>query len=390
LISCNASLCLVLGLATIAADAGCRRRHPLEPAPKHLPKAGDSDAGAQPILPPVVAAPPDFSRLVERVARSVVHLRADGPVRGGPADWLAPTVAATSTTSAVSRWSAAFQRSLGSGVLVDRRGHVLTNLHLVGSRAQVEVSLHGDSAETPKRVAQVIGRDELTDLALLRIDSFDPGTTRATPAKLGHSGRLAVGQWLVLVANPFGIGANATVGLLSGIPTNELALARNEIWSFYQTSLTIHAGNSGGPVFSTGGELVGIATAVREETTGVGFVVPTATARQLLPQLIRDGRVRRSWAGMYVEPVDEERAFKAGLERVAGGLISAMIAGGPAQKAGLERGDIILSFDGRPVERARDLSWMVATAGIGRTVPIEVWRSGQRITYPMTMQARPE
>jgi len=178
--------------------------------------------------------------------------------------------------------------------------------------------------------------------------------------------------------------------VVSAIPRREVPVAKHSLWGFVQTDIAIHAGNSGGPVFNTVGEVIGIATAIKEEPQGIGFVVPIDVALRVLPMLREHGKVVRSWVGIRISPVSAELATKAGLEKPRGALITEVVPRGPADRSGLRRGDIVLSFDKRPIGDANQLPWLATLAGVGRVVVVKVWRGGKELTFTLRCEAMPE
>ncbi|MEJ2037697.1 MAG: DegQ family serine endoprotease [Desulfosarcinaceae bacterium] len=263
------------------------------------------------------------------------------------------------------------QGTLGTGFLIDAKGMILTNNHVVEDSIDLKVKL----ADNSEFRAQIVGRDPKTDLALIRIDTGKPLPALA----LGDSDALEVGDWVVAIGNPFGLGNTVTSGIVSA---KYRQIGAGVYDNFIQTDAAINPGNSGGPLLNLKGEVIGINSAIFSQSggsVGIGFAIPTNMVQELLPQL-RQGKVRRSFLGVMVQDVTPELKQKLKLDTGSGALVSDVVPGGPADKAGIRRGDVIVSFDGKPVPNARDLPLMVASAPIGRRAEIEILRRGRKIS----------
>jgi serine protease Do len=339
-----------LAAALAGGLAGCgskrdRRRRPAADAPRDDAPLVFPDSGPRGAAPRA-GVPDSFVELARAVDASVVTIRAGG---GVPRELAAPT-------------------SLGSGVIVDRRGLVLTNRHVIAGASRIVVAL-ADRRELP---AQIVGSDGPTDLALLRIEAQD-----LAAAPLGDSDALQVGDWVVAIGNPFGLDHTVTSGIVSakGRSMAEMqAGAQNDYQSFIQTDASINPGNSGGPLVSARGEVVGINTAIDSRGTGIGYAIPINMAKQILPMLERDGRVTRAYLGVYIAPVSAEGAEQLGLPGPGGALVVDVTRNGPAYEAGIRRGDVILSLGGTKVDD-KSLPWVASTTGIGRELEVVVWRA---------------
>jgi serine protease Do len=263
------------------------------------------------------------------------------------------------------------QRGLGSGVIISSDGYILTNNHVVGDAEQIRVTLM-DGREFK---ARVIGKDAKTDLALIKID---PKESLAYAA-LGDSDKTDVGDWVIAIGNPFGFSLTVTAGIVSA---KGRALGGNYD-NFIQTDASINPGNSGGPLFDTQGKVIGINTAIYSSTgtsAGIGFAIPVNLAKSIVEQLKEHGHVVRGWLGVEIQQVTPDLAQSFGLSKPTGALVASVVDGGPAQKAGIKRGDIILKFNGAPVPDEHHLPEMVAQTAIGKTVPVEVLRDGKHQT----------
>lgn len=271
-------------------------------------------------------------------------------------------------------------QSLGSGFIISAGGIILTNAHVVDGAEKIKVYL----ADQRTFAAEVVGIDSKTDVAVLRIRSDKP----LPVAVLGDSGRIRVGQWALAIGNPFGLDSTLTVGVVSA--TGRANLGIEDYEDFIQTDASINPGNSGGPLLNIYGEVVGINTAIVAAGQGIGFAIPINLARQVADQLIDGGRVTRGWLGVSIQPLDENLAASFGLETTAGAVITRILPGSPAESAGLRRGDVLLTFDGRPVRGVRELQLQVASAAVGRDVPVELIRDGRRLTLKVKISPRDE
>ena len=262
------------------------------------------------------------------------------------------------------------QRSLGSGFIIDKEGLILTNNHVVEKTDEIKVTL-SDKREFR---AEIIGRDPKTDLALIRIEADTP----LEPLPLGDSEKLDVGDWVVAIGNPFGLGHTVTAGIVSA---KFRQLGAGSYDNFIQTDASINPGNSGGPLLNTKGEVVGINSAIFTQTggsVGIGFAIPINMAKDLLPQL-KKGKVVRGWLGVLIQKITPELKDKLDLKDEKGALVADVVSGGPAEKAGIKRGDVIVSFDGKEIDEMSELPYVVASTPVGKAVTVEVIRKGQKM-----------
>jgi serine protease Do len=364
----------LLLLVALVLAGGCRKRE------KEKAPAAPTKAPPVKILYPT--APGSFVKLVARLGDSVVHLRTDVPVRGGPADWFPGTAVPQSPLAG--DLTERMQRSLGSGFIIDVEGHVLTNAHVVSKADKIRVQLN-DGTDV---AAKIVGKDESTDIALLRFEP--PMDVKLSPVRLGDSDQLQPGEWVVALGDPFGMGPTVTAGVVSSRERQGGALGQLGLWSYLQTDAAISPGNSGGPLCNVIGEVVGIATAVEPEARGVGFAVPITLAQKILPMLRRDGRVVRVWIGIRGVRVTEEKAKEVGLKRPRGTLVTAVLPRGPAERAGLRVDDIITSFDRKDVVDGDELPWIATMAGVDRLVPVKVWRNGKTLSFSLKTEPMPQ
>jgi serine protease Do len=272
--------------------------------------------------------------------------------------------------------------SLGSGFIIDTQGHIVTNNHVIQDADEISVILHDDT----RLDAKVVGRDAKTDIAVLKVQP----QAKLTPVRFGDSDVIRVGDWVVAIGNPFGFGGTVTAGIISARNRDINAGPYDD---FLQTDASINRGNSGGPMFNLEGEVIGINTAIFSPSggsVGIGFAIPSNSAQSVIQQLIAHGSVRRGWLGVRIQTVTEEIADALGLKEANGALVAGVIPGGPAEKAGLKDGDVILEFDGRTVGQMRRLPRIVADTEVGRTVPLKVWRGGHEMSVKVEVGALEE
>jgi Do/DeqQ family serine protease len=272
------------------------------------------------------------------------------------------------------------QPSLGSGVIVDRRGLVLTNYHVIQRADEITVRL-SDKREFR---GKVMGVDPKTDLAVL---SFEAPADVAI-ASLGDSERLRVGEWAIAIGNPFGLDQTVTVGVISATGRSDVGVTTYE--NFIQTDASINPGNSGGPLLNLKGEVIGINTAIVATGQGIGFAIPINMVRKVVDQLVAQGKVVRGWLGVALQPLSRELAESLGLKDTAGALVASTVPGGPAAAAGLQQSDVIVAYDGTPVQDYRHLQRLVADSKAGATVTLQVWRKKQAVQVPVTVAEGPD
>jgi serine protease Do len=270
--------------------------------------------------------------------------------------------------------------ALGSGFVIDADGHVVTNNHVVQSADEIQVKF-GDGREFD---AVLIGSDPETDLALLKIESDET----LPYVEWGNSDELEVGDWVMAVGNPFGLGGSVTAGIVSARGRD---IRSGPYDDFIQTDAAINRGNSGGPMFDLDGNVVGINTAIYSPSggsVGIGFAIPSMLAQSVVAQLMEDGSVERGWLGVRIQPVTPAIADALGLDDDGGALVAGLLPDSPAAGT-LRQGDVIVGFDGAPVAELRDLTRSVAAISAGETVDVEIWREGARETVEVEIGARP-
>ncbi len=256
-------------------------------------------------------------------------------------------------------------RSLGSGFIISDDGYILTNFHVVAGADEVKVKLT-DSREFK---AVVKGWDDKLDIALLKIDAKD----HLPSAKLGDSDKTAVGEWVMAIGNPFGLGQTVTAGIVSA---KERVIGSGPYDDYIQTDASINPGNSGGPLINTEGEVIGINTAIVAGGQGIGFAIPINMAKTVITQLKEKGKVTRGWLGVVVQSITPDLAKSFGLKEEAGARVSEVVKGSPAEKAGLKNGDIITEFNGKKIHEMNELPRLVAVTPVGGKVKVTIIRSG--------------
>jgi serine protease Do len=261
------------------------------------------------------------------------------------------------------------QQSLGTGFIIDKAGFILTNNHVVEQTDEIKVKLSDDR----EFMAEIVGRDPKTDLALIRIKPEGD----LVPLPLGDSDDLEIGDWVIAIGNPFGLGHTVTAGIVSA---KYRQIGAGAYDNFIQTDASINPGNSGGPLLNTAGEVIGINTAILSRSggsVGIGFAIPVNMAKDLLPQL-KEGKVIRGWLGVMIQKITPELKEKLELKDERGALVADVTAGGPAEGAGIKRGDVIVSFDDKEIKEMNDLPYIVASTPVGKEVEVEVIRKGKK------------
>lgn len=351
-------------------------------APTLLSRANAQEINPSAVAPPA-GAPMSFADLIERVRPAVVSVtvrqRPDAvtaqvpeglppgfeeffrnrPGRPGPA----PT-------------------SLGSGFFIDQNGTVVTNHHVVEGAEEITIR----TSDGRDLQADIVGSDEATDIAVLRVR----GNARFQFVTFDDASHVRVGDWVVAVGNPFGLDGTATAGIVS-------AMGRRDAGStayvdYMQIDAPINRGNSGGPTFDLRGNVIGVNSAIFSPTggnVGIGFAIPANTASSIVQQLMRDGRVARGYIGVSIQALDDDIARSLGLDEARGALVATVTPDGPAARAGIQQGDVILSFNGQRIEDSRDLTQRVGATAIGANSRVEILRNGQRRTLNMRLGERP-
>ena len=263
--------------------------------------------------------------------------------------------------------------ALGSGFIIDKKGIVVTNNHVIQGAEDIFVSVNGST----EYKAKLIGADPYMDLAVLEIESED----EFIPVSFGNSDGARVGDWVMAIGNPFGFGGTVTAGIISS-RNRDIGLTRYD--DFIQTDASINQGNSGGPLFNLDGDVIGINTAIiapgSSGSIGIGFAIPSNPASQVIDQLLKFGETKRGWLGVRIQEVTKEIAEVEKLKKPEGALVASVSEGSPAEKAGIKDGDIILEFDGKKVDTMRTLPKLVAQAEVGKKVILKIWRNQKLIS----------
>ncbi|MEM9279212.1 MAG: Do family serine endopeptidase [Pseudomonadota bacterium] len=265
------------------------------------------------------------------------------------------------------------RQSLGSGFVIDaEEGLVITNYHVIAEADEITVNF----ADGSKLVAELVGTDPKTDIAVLRVKPETP----LTAVSFGDSEEARIGDWVMAIGNPFGLGGTVTLGIVSAVGRD---ISSGPYDNFIQTDASINRGNSGGPLFNMKGQVVGINTAIISPSggsIGIGFSIPANLATGVIDQLVEFGETRRGWLGVQIQTVTDEIAESLGLEKASGALVSGVVKDGPAEASGLQSGDVILTFDGKDVVQMRDLPIIVAETAVDKEVDVVVLRKGEKKT----------
>lgn len=272
--------------------------------------------------------------------------------------------------------------SLGSGFIIDESGVVVTNNHVIDGADEIYVILHDDT----RLKAELVGRDAKTDLAVLRVKSDQ----KLTAVPFGDSKKSRVGDWVVAIGNPFGLGGTVTAGIISARARNINAGPYDD---FIQTDASINRGNSGGPMFNMDGQVIGINTAIYSPSggsVGIGFAIPANLAKPIIDQIKEFGRARRGWLGVNIQTVTDELADSLGLDKARGALVANLTEGGPAAGSDIKVGDVILKFNNRDIEEMRALPRIVAETPVGKEVEVVVWRQGKETTVRLSLGEFPD
>jgi Do/DeqQ family serine protease len=271
------------------------------------------------------------------------------------------------------------QASLGSGVIIDKSGLILTNNHVIKEADEITVKF----ANKQEAVGKIVGTDPKTDLAVIRVSTKEDLPVVA----LGDSDALHVGQWAIAIGNPFGLDHTLTVGVISATGRSEVGIAAYE--NFIQTDASINPGNSGGPLLNIRGEVIGINTAIVASGQGIGFAIPVNMARKVMGDLVKRGKVTRGWLGVGIQPLTSELAKSFSLSADEGILVNQVMPKSPAEAAGLKTGDLILSVDGKPVKDPRELQRIIAEAEIGKSLDLSILRDKTKRTVKVQVGEMP-
>ncbi len=337
------------------------------------------------VTPPALArpAPDSFADLAAKLLPSVVNISTSQTLKAPPQSAMPQLPKGSPLEDLFKNFlgpkpnAPRHVTSLGSGFIIDPSGFIVTNNHVIEDSDQITVSMQ-DGTSLP---AKVVGRDPKTDLALLKVAPKKP----LPAAHFGDSDKARIGDWVIAIGDPFGIGSTVTAGIVSARNRNINAGPYDD---FIQTDAPINRGNSGGPLFDVDGNVIGINSQIYTPSggsVGIGFAIPANLAREVVNQLRHFGIARRGWIGVRIQPVTPEIAEGLGLPSTQGALVADVTKGGPAAKAGLGNGDLVISFNGKPVNDDRALPRIVADTPIGKTVNIDVLRKGRKQTLHITV-----
>ena len=337
-------------------------------SPLTVPSASAQTSAAPPAIPGALPESYPWMRLAETLTPAVVNVRTTGEAARGqemvpePFRRPQPPEGRERTPERPRQ-----MRGLGSGFVIDPTGYIVTNHHVVDSAKAIEVTL----SDGRKLAAKLVGSDPETDIALIKVEA-----TGLPAIALGSSGELRVAEPVMAIGNPFGLDHTVTVGIISGTGR---VIGAGRYDDFLQTDAAINPGNSGGPLINTRGEAVGIATAIASRSggfQGVGFAIPIDLAKPIVQQLRTAGKVTRGWLGVSIQPLTPELAKSFGVTETKGALVASVQDGSPAERAGVKPGDVIVRYDGKPVDSPRALPGLVANTEIGKAVDLSVVRDG--------------
>ncbi|MEB2311139.1 MAG: trypsin-like peptidase domain-containing protein [Sorangiineae bacterium] len=362
---------VVLGLA--AQD--CKRTSASAPdaAPAEPSGAVPATAPLGPPPAPLPASPPanapaSFAELAARADSAVVFVRTVQEQRGRTGR------------------RRVLQQGLGTGFVYDPSGLILTNNHVIENATEVTVTI----GKQPEQKATIVGRDPLVDVAVLRVE----GKAGFAHLPLGDSDVTRVGDWVLAIGNPFGLSHTVSAGIVSAKGRTRDSVRglgdKSGYYNFIQTDASINPGNSGGPLLDTAGRVIGINTAIRANANGIGFAIPINMVKDLLPALIKDGKINRSAIGIVVSSVLPEDVARLRLRDASGALIRQIQPGGPADRAGLRPDDVVVGFQGQPTPGPEKLRWLASLAGVGSTVTVRVERGSRAFDVKVALEALPE
>lgn len=355
-------IALIMAAALVAADYGIS----LAVKDNDIPVPEVAKVSETPMVPA------NFSDLAENARPGVVNIQVVKTVKnagfGFPPSFRHPFGDFFGPFSEQNPHRGPEQQGVGSGFVISSDGYILTNNHVVDEANQIKIKL-SDGKEYD---AKVVGRDPKTDLALLKAE----GVSNLHALQLGDSDSLKVGTWVVAIGSPFGLEQTVTAGIVSA---KGRAIGSGPYDNFIQTDASINPGNSGGPLLNIEGQVIGVNTAIFSQSggnVGIGFAIPVNMAKEIVPQLKEKGHVTRGWLGAGIQKMTPELAKSFGLKDEKGALVSQVVKGGPAEKAGIETGDVIVEFDGKTVSDMNDLPRVVAATPVGKTVAVKVLRGG--------------
>ncbi len=357
------------GVATTAAVAA-----PVAPSTTPMVSLPDFSVVAEKVLPSVVSI-----KVAQHVKNSVGHGRQTDPndlfhfFQMLPPGFRMPKQGP--------------EQALGSGFVIDSSGLILTNYHVIENADEIQVTLQTKGGAPRVLSAKVIGKAPDYDVALIKTNE----DAKAPALALGDSDAAKIGQWVMAVGNPFGLSQTVSVGIISAKDRNGIAPeGRQGLYDFMQTDAAINPGNSGGPLVDMAGNVIGMNSAINAEGSGIGFAIPSNIIHTMLADLRTKGSFSRAWIGVKIQPVTQELAQSYGLKEARGALVAEVVPDGPAAKAGIKEGDVILSFEGRDLVTSDQLPLWAGMAGPGKTAKVGVWRDGHERTVEMKLGTYPQ
>ncbi|MDZ4739011.1 MAG: Do family serine endopeptidase [Alphaproteobacteria bacterium] len=361
-----------------------------EQAVAEPPAAIASVAAPAPVMPGVSSLPGNFADIVERVSPAVVSIKAkvSGPqvseLKGDELENIPPGLREyfEKYRRAPDRAKPRGGEVQGSGFVVDSTGFMVTNNHVIADATDIEVNF----VDGKKFKAKLIGRDPLTDIAVLKIQ----GGSKFPFVSFGDDRSVRVGDWVLAVGNPFGLGGTVTAGIVSARGRDEVGGA--QFTDFLQIDASINRGNSGGPAFDLSGRVIGMNTAIFSPSggsVGIGFAIPSTTVQRVVAELKNAGSVTRGWLGVKIQSLDDDYVQSMGLANTNGALVNEVVEASPAAKAGFKHGDVVLKMDGQSIKDNRDLSRRVAALQVGQHAKFTVWRDNRESTISVTIAKRP-
>lgn len=333
---------------------------------------------------------PDFTGLAKSAGPAVVNIGTERTTKSGPEDLFGGML--RNVPPGFEKFFEQFerfngrqrpqkQRSLGSGFIISPDGYIVTNYHVVADADVIRVNLEGSTGKAESIPATLVGSDEETDLALLKVDVKNP----LPFLRFGDSDKAQVGEWVLAIGNPFGLDHTVTAGIVSAKGRN---IRSGPFDNFLQTDASINPGNSGGPLLNMNGEVIGINTAIIASGQGIGFAIPSSMAAQIAEQMKAGKKISRGWIGVTIQDVDENTAKALGMDKPRGALIGSVMPGEPADKGGVKSGDVVTSVDGREVEDSGSLLRAIAEKKPGSKADLTVWRNGAFKTLSVELGER--
>ena len=341
------------------------------------------------IFKPVFALPESFADLVEKLSPSVVSIASTTIIENNSQNQIPQFPEGSPFDEFFKDYFDRDQRrsqrpmtGLGSGFIISEEGIIVTNNHVIEGADEITVILSDETEYT----AELLGRDPKADIAVLKID---PNNKKLIGLDWGDSDAMRVGDWTIAIGNPLGLGGTVTAGIVSAISRD---LGSGPYVKFLQTDASINRGNSGGPLFNLDGKVIGINTAIVSQTggsIGLGFAIPSNSAKKIVNQLKEFGKTKRGWLGVMIQPVTKDFAESLGLSDQKGAFVSNVNPNGPSKKAGIEAGDVILKFNNEEIIKMSDLPRVVAEADVGSTASLEVWRKNKKINIEVILGELP-